>query len=137
MDQPQKLFTLAEANKTLPLVRRVIKDIVHTHQQICDLYTQYRKNLSEGRQCQAEDLELEIQGLLESRDEYVKELEQIGCEFKDAQLGLVDFPAQMGHRHVYLCWRMDEPEVRFWHELQEGYAGRQPIDGYFSSEEGA
>ncbi len=132
MTAPQKLFTPAEANKTLPYVRRVIKDIVETHQEICDLYTRWRKLVEEKMPDRAEDLESKIRNLLESREEYVNEIERIGCEFKDYQLGLVDFPAQKGDRVVNLCWRLGEPEVRFWHELDADYAGRKPIDRCFS-----
>jgi hypothetical protein len=130
--QTQRLFTLAEANRTLPFVRRVTRDIVQTHRQICDLYAQWRKLVDDGKKVQAEEFELQIRDLLGVKEEFVGELEGIGCEFKSPQLGLVDFPARIGDRVVYLCWRLDEPEIRFWHDLSAGFAGRRSIDGHFA-----
>lgn len=137
MGTPHRIFTLAEANRTLPFVRRVVQDIVETDKQICTLYEQCRKFGEEGQSFKVDEIECQIRMLLDSRQEYVEELEGIGCEFKDFQLGLVDFPARLGDRTVYLCWRMGEPEIRFWHELRSGFASRQPIDGHFSSNGGA
>ena len=58
-----------------------------------------------------------------------KELEQVGCFYKDWNftLGLVDFPAIIAGKEVLLCWRSDEPEVRFYHTQEDGYTGRRPI----------
>jgi hypothetical protein len=54
-------------------------------------------------------------------------LRQIGCELKGVEQGLIDFPALREGRVVYLCWQYDEPEVAFWHEVDAGFAGRQPL----------
>ena len=48
-------------------------------------------------------------------------------ELKDPRLGLVDFPMEYEGRVVLLCWHLGEPQVQFWHELDAGYAGRQPL----------
>ena len=55
------------------------------------------------------------------------ELEEIGCELKDVHTGLLDFRSLREDRVVYLCWRLGEDEIRFWHELDTGFAGRQPL----------
>jgi hypothetical protein len=57
--------------------------------------------------------------------EYVEELRQLGVEAKSATEGLVDFPAVFDGRMVYLCWRLGEPEVSYWHELDAGFRGRK------------
>ena len=57
----------------------------------------------------------------------VGEPEGIGCEVKDVQTGLVDFRAMRDGRAVYLCWRLGEEDIAFWHELDAGFAGRQPL----------
>ena len=59
--------------------------------------------------------------------EYVEELRQLGVEAKSATEGLVDFPAVLDGRTVYLCWRLGEPEVLYWHELDAGFRGRKPL----------
>ena len=58
---------------------------------------------------------------------FQRELRQLGVQLKDSRLGLVDFPSEIGGRTVLLCWRLGEPEVQFWHEVNAGYAGRQPL----------
>jgi len=57
------------------------------------------------------------------------ELEQMGVQLKDLDLGLVDFPTERDGRVVLLCWQYGEPEVAFWHDADEGFAGRKPIAG--------
>ena len=59
--------------------------------------------------------------------EYEQELDDLRVELKSAREGLVDFPAMMDGRPVYLCWKFDEPEVLHWHDLDAGFAGRQPL----------
>ena len=59
--------------------------------------------------------------------EYEHELQQLGVELKDYFTGLIDFPCWMDGREVYLCWRLGEPEVGHWHELDDGFAGRQKL----------
>jgi hypothetical protein len=59
--------------------------------------------------------------------EYEQELRRLGVELKDYDTGLIDFPCWMNNRAVYLCWRLGEPEVSHWHELEAGFAGRQKL----------
>jgi len=60
--------------------------------------------------------------------------DQIGCVVKDLDIGLIDFPALYRGKEVYLCWRLGEPDIAFWHEVEEGFAGRRPIDADFLRE---
>jgi hypothetical protein len=64
---------------------------------------------------------LEVRRLLEV-------VEQAGIVLRDIDRGLVDFPAVVGGHEVYLCWELGEDEVAYWHELEGGYGGREPID---------
>ncbi len=57
----------------------------------------------------------------------IQEIESIGCEIKGVREGLIDFPSIREGREVYLCWRMPETEISFWHGLDAGFSGRQPI----------
>lgn len=54
-------------------------------------------------------------------------LQEMGCVLRDLDLGLVDFPALAGTTEVFLCWRLGEDAIRYWHGLTEGYAGRKPL----------
>ncbi len=131
--RPTKLFTVEEANRTLPLVRAIVSDITNLSREVIER-RQRLSQLIAGRNLDRTDLyagELaEIEKDLE-RDtrrlqEYIGELRQLGVEPKGPD-GLVDFPAMMEGRVVYLCWKLGEPEVLFWHEVEDGYAGRQPL----------
>ncbi|HWP86115.1 MAG TPA: DUF2203 domain-containing protein [Terriglobia bacterium] len=57
-----------------------------------------------------------------------EEIENLGCLLKDLEIGLVDFPSRLGDQEVYLCWKLGEPGIRFWHHVEEGFAGRKPLD---------
>jgi hypothetical protein len=67
--------------------------------------------------------------LAEELDAVVREIEASGAHLKDIRLGLVDFPAERDGEVVYLCWQFGEPEVAFWHRLEEGFGGRRPLPG--------
>jgi hypothetical protein len=58
----------------------------------------------------------------------VERIQAAGCIIKDLDVGLVDFPARMNDEEIYLCWRLGEDRIRFWHRPDEGFAGRKPID---------
>ena len=111
-----RLFTVAEAQRTLPLVRAIVQDVL-------DLGAQAREVLS-GRA-----VEPTIDELQDQLREHLAELAGIGCYYKDwnFQIGLIDFPALMDGEVVFLCWRSDEPELRYYHRIEDGYAGRRPL----------
>lgn len=133
-DAVRRLFTVEEANQRLPLVRAIVQDIVDLFQDL----QQRRDRIASVKQLrgqgtsssrfhseETDQVEEEIQKDEEKLAEFVRELRELGVEFKDPILGLVDFPAQMDDRVVHLCWKLGEPEVQFWHELDAGFSGRQ------------
>ena len=127
----KRLFTAEEANRTLPLVRRIVEDVVRQHrvwrEKILELdLVSSSTRLDEPRD-RAEALEKAAQELAREIDGYQHELEELGIQLKDRRLGLVDFPSEMGGKKVLLCWRLGEQEVQFWHDEDAGYAGRQPL----------
>lgn len=126
-----KTFTVDDANRMLPLVSRIVEDIVTQYARWSDRVREYEL-VKVGERLDAPDprgmsLEQEIHGLAREIDRYIAELEELGVEFKGAEQGLVDFPGTMGGRRVYLCWRLGEPSVQHWHEIDAGFAGRQPL----------
>ena len=127
----KRLFTVDEANKTLPLVRRILEDVVRQHrvwrEKILELDLVASSSRADEPRERAEQLEREAQALAREIDGYQKELEDLGIQLKDRRLGLVDFPSEMGGKRVLLCWRLGEAEVQFWHDEDAGYAGRQPL----------
>jgi len=69
----------------------------------------------------------ELVEIFKAFERAVRTLRRFGCELKGVRQGLVDFPALRDGREVYLCWQYDEPEIAFWHEVDAGFAGRQPL----------
>ena len=126
-----KRFTVEEANKTLPLVRRIVEDVVHQHriwrEKILELDLVASSNRADEPRGRAQQLEEEAQTLAIEIDGYQRELEQLGIQLKDRRIGLVDFPSEIAGKPVLLCWRLGEPEVQYWHDEDSGYAGRQRL----------
>jgi hypothetical protein len=125
------LFTVERANRTLPLVRKIVEDVVRQHrlwrEKILELDLVASAARADEPRERAEELEREAQGLAREIDGFQQELDHLGIQLKDRRLGLVDFPSEMNGRRILLCWRLGEPEVQFWHEVDAGYAGRQPL----------
>ncbi|MBI1939342.1 MAG: DUF2203 domain-containing protein [Ignavibacteriales bacterium] len=115
-----KYFTPEEANKTLPLVKKIVKDILDTVFQIRTIAESLGGNIDGNKEIEQYNAQLNY---------YMRELEEIGCSYKDwnFQIGLVDFPAMIEGEEVLLCWRSDEDSVKFYHGIEEGYVGRKPI----------
>ena len=132
--KPTKLFTVEEANAMLPLVRAITGDMVALSRDVVDRRDRLNQ-INEHRESGSRDpygdevaqIEQELEKDVDRLNEYARELLQLGVEPKGATEGLVDFPCSMDGRIVYLCWRYGEPEVLYWHEINGGFAGRQPL----------
>jgi hypothetical protein len=132
-EKRRKYFTVEEANKALPLVRMIIGDIVRQNRVVEDLQQRLslvaRERRRPSNDVYSEELaqsqaELEVE---ESKLRgYIEELRRLGVEFKGAD-GLCDFYSIMDGREVFLCWRLGEPEIQYWHDLEAGFAGRKPL----------
>lgn len=127
----KKYFTAAEANATLPLVRRIVTDIATLANDLRDRAERLERmqagTLTREHQ---EEFTQAVDEFERDRDhlaEHEEELQKLGVYLKDPYTGLVDFPCWVDDREVFLCWRLGEPEVAFWHELDAGFAGRQSI----------
>jgi hypothetical protein len=132
--EKQKLFTVKEANAALPLVRAIVADLARVSREVIErrhrLSVLSNRRGPEMRGPYAEEL-VQIQEELDKDvarlQEFVAELRHLGVEPKSTAEGLVDFPAIIDGRMVYLCWKLGEPEVLFWHEITAGFQGRQPL----------
>ena len=132
--RPTKVFTVEEANAMLPLVRAITSDLVRLAREVIERRQRLALLMSgrdrEGGDPYSDELAETERGL--ERDstrlkEYLNELLSLGVEPKSAPEGLIDFPSIIDNRLVYLCWKYDESEVMHWHELDAGFAGRQPL----------
>ncbi len=134
-DQPRKLFTVEQANACLPLVRAITKDLAELSQEVIER-RQRLSHLRSGRQrnkpedfysLELAQIEEELEKDSQRLQEYIEELRELGVEPKNGPEGLVDFPARIDGRVAYLCWKLGEPEVMYWHDLDAGFRGRQPL----------
>ncbi len=115
-----KYFTPAEARRTLPLVKKIVRDILDTTKEMRLLADEI------GNNAEGDD---RIKKMASDVDKFMNELEEIGCYFKawNFSIGLVDFPGLIDGKEVFFCWKSDEEEIEFYHELEEGFSGRKPI----------
>jgi hypothetical protein len=128
--QPARIFTVDQANACLPLVRSIVADMVQL-----DQLTQGRKSPKGSVYSEELDqMEEELEKDLERLNGYAGELLELGVEPKGAAEGLVDFPCLIEGRLSYLCWQSHAPEILFWHDLESGFAGRQPLHANVSSD---
>ena len=126
-----RIFTVEEANRTLPLVSRIVADLVREHQQWEDKVREFELatvgSSPEKPDAIAELLQAEAQRLARDIEGYIAELSDLGVICKGMDTGLVDFRGQIDGRDVYYCWKLGEPSVMFWHEIDAGFAGRQRL----------
>jgi len=128
-----RYFTREEAEALLPQVSVVLRDIQREHATMKEhelelegLEVQARGN---GHHLHERIAKLQ-QGLAHSTQALrtlLAELEKLGCELKDPEIGLVDFLGLHDGREIYLCWILGEERINYWHELHTGFAGRQPF----------
>jgi hypothetical protein len=135
---PPKLFTQAEANRLLPrlepLVLALRATVRRLRAQQASLDAAREAARGNGHGLAGEELarvKAEVERLAAEARERARALEGLGVVLKDVELGLVDFLAQRGEEQVFLCWKVGEPRVAFWHGLHEGYRGRKPIGDQF------
>jgi hypothetical protein len=126
-----RLFTVEQANRMLPLVERIVRDIVVTHRDWERSVREFELAAAESRadhpSPRAEALQRETQRLAAEIQGFMGELAALDVEFKGFDLGLVDFPSERDGRPIYLCWKLGEQSIGWWHEVAEGFAGRQPL----------
>ncbi len=127
----QKKFTVEEANRTLPLVSRIVEDLVREHGMWEDKVREFELatvGASPDRpDAIAELLQIEAQRLAKDIEGYIAELASLGVICKGMGTGLVDFPGEIDGRDVFFCWKLGEPSVGYWHDVDAGFIGRQRL----------
>jgi hypothetical protein len=128
-----KLFTIDQAEKALPLVSRIVGDIVKSVEEREQRLIE-RRNLPQtptpgsNQEEEAFRLEREMEHYEDDIRRFQSELEDIGVELKDYRMGLIDFFSRYEGKIVYLCWKLDEGSTLAWyHDLNSGFRGRLPI----------
>jgi hypothetical protein len=134
-----RFFNLLEAERALPEVERLLRSLI----SLKDDYQQAESQLTRIAQRIALS-----GGMIPPRDEIgllrqqkdanaraikaaVERIQEIGCQLKDLDTGLVDFPTLYCGQEVYLCWKLGESGITYWHHVEDGFKGRRPIDKEF------
>ena len=134
-----RFFTLQEAEQLLPEVESSIRDAIALKSEYQEAEAEWqsfsrRVMLLGGVVVDHSRIE-EQKNRRESTGARLKEaierIHEYGCLVKDLDMGLVDFPTQFNGQEVYLCWKLGEPNIQFWHGVHEGFRGRKPIDQEF------
>jgi hypothetical protein len=122
-----KLFTVDEANALLPEVRALLAEISAHRDAMREKAPRLEGILHSAKQNgggkAGSEYGVEVYRLHRS----IERLQELGVVLKDLDMGLVDFPHEREGRVVFLCWHPPEERVMYWHEIEGGYAGRQPL----------
>ena len=134
----EKLFTPEEANQLLPRIIPLIEQLQGLQQSISQTTHELNQNvhkLSQGNGYPLQEIQKHVEELtrhqlhlLEAFSSALQQLEDLGAVIKDLSQGLVDFYAMHGSDLVYLCWKLGEDRVKFWHSMEAGFAGRRPLE---------
>lgn len=134
-----KTFTLDEAQALLPVLESLLKRAIEAKQageSIADELQQLSRKifLSGGMSVNIADVQRQrtaLEALMQRAKDALAEIDAIGVQVKDLDTGLLDFPCRIDGEIVLLCWRMGEERIDFWHSVEDGFRGRQPIDERF------
>ncbi len=136
-----KLFTRDEAERLLPEIDRLLREAIvqraEYQQSSQELQAEMQKISMLGGMLVDAQFILALRNRAETSASKLKEtldaIQERGCQIKDLEIGLVDFPTHYQGREVCLCWKLGEERIAFWHGTEEGFAGRKPIDDEFLS----
>ena len=138
-EMAEETFNLERAEKLLPQLEPLLGTALEARQKLAEIEQEYASLVKSiflmgGRTVDVahfSERKREKEDWEGSLRKAVQEIEGYGCLLKDLDMGLVDFPCSVGDREVYLCWKLGEPSIGFWHGTDEGFAGRKPIDEKF------
>ena len=134
-----RFFTLPEAEELLPSMGRLLRSAMESKKSAIQLDEQLngllvRINMAGGIQVDVNrfaELKSDKEQSMERLKQALSEIENNGVLVKDLEAGLIDFPTMLDDTEVYLCWKVGEPHIGFWHHTSEGFAGRKSIDQDF------
>jgi hypothetical protein len=135
-DREPKLFTLTEAERTRREVEPVLIEAIDLRRKLGPLDEELtalatRIQWTGGMTVEYEQVaktKFERDRLAEALKAALEKIHATGCVVKDLETGLLDFPAIVDNQEAYLCWRLGEERIRFWHRQDEGFAGRKPLN---------
>lgn len=135
-----KTFTLDEAQTLLPVAESLLNRATEAKQAAEELEEELsalmRRIFAQGGMrvdvASVQRRRTTVEALIQRAKDSLQELDAIGVQVKDLDSGLLDFPCELDGETVLLCWKRGEPRIAFWHRIEDGFRGRQPIDARFS-----
>lgn len=125
-----RYFTLPQAKETLDHIRPLMDEVQAIRKTILEkqpeAWPAIEKSAGNGGNRALSSMVQDFEKL----EALVHRIQETGALIKDINLGLLDFPAMKDEREVYLCWQYGEEDIAFWHEIEAGFAGRQPIESF-------
>lgn len=122
-----RIFTLSEANRLIPQLEKLCAALKEGKQILVDTREEIKKASANAHLGGGSVLGPQyIRGLLQI-NESLHAIQELGVIIKDVDMGLCDFPYLLNDRLVYLCWKLGEDRLQWWHEIDRGYSGRQPL----------
>ena len=133
---PDEIFDLESAERLLPQLDKLLRAALEEKKRLTELGREQARMIegiivaggSHVDQARFSDTKKAKEASGSRLREMVEEMEATGCLVKDLDIGLLDFPCRVGERELYLCWKLGEPRIEFWHSMDEGFAGRKPLD---------
>jgi hypothetical protein len=122
-----RYFTLDEANAAVEALRPLVGEMLEIRQAILDVQPELEPVLHKVAGNGGSRIASQVARQFERLQEIMRLIEESGAELKDLNSGLLDFRSWREGQEVYLCWRYGEDEIGFWHDLDAGFAGRQPL----------
>lgn len=134
-----KRFTLAEAQGLIPVLDRLLREAIplkadyEEAERAIESFTEHVMMMGGVAVDRARVLEVRKrrEALASGLRRSIEQIQEMGVQVKDLDTGLVDFPTLFHGNEVYLCWKLGEPSIQFWHRIEEGFRGRKPIDQEF------
>jgi len=136
MEADMRTFTLREAQSMLPILESLLRKSIEAKSLIDEIDQEFNAlseriflnggTLVDVRACAERRTQREK--AIQVAKDTLSEINAIGVQVKDLDIGLLDFPCKVDGEIVLLCWKMGEPTISHWHSTEEGYAGRRPID---------
>jgi hypothetical protein len=122
----QKHYTLEEARALLPQVREWLKELHQLRRRLKQTDDRIGQMIADGSDAGGPSVNAQVKLRAEFQN-VMQEFVRRQIQIKDPERGLIDFPAIIGGKEVFLCWEQDEDDIEFWHDLETGYAGRERL----------
>ncbi len=122
-----KTFSLDEANALIPQIAELLEELASERDQLANMGAKLETLIQHANGNGGNKAGSEYAMVLQSFNAHLSFFQDLGCDLKDLDQGLVDFLSYRDGKLIYLCWRRGEDQVRYWHDLDTGYGGRQPL----------